>query len=63
MIESFKSLPAWAQILLAVVAVVIVLAVVGPLIKFLVDLVIGVVIAAVILGGGYFALVKLGILK
>ncbi len=63
MIESFKSLPAWAQILLAVVAVVIVLAVVGPLIKVLVDLVIGVVAAAVILGGGYFALVKLGILK
>lgn len=63
MIESFKSLPAWAQILLAVVAVVIVLSVVAPLIKFLVDLLIGIVIAAVILGGGYFALIKLGILK
>lgn len=63
MIESFKSLPEWAQILLAVVAVVIVLAVVGPILKILVDLIIGVVIAAVVLGGGYFALVKLGILK
>lgn len=63
MFESFKTLPAWAQILLAVVAVVIVLSVVAPLIKFLVDLLIGVVIAALILGGGYFALTKLGILK
>lgn len=63
MIESFKSLPAWAQILLAVVAVVIVLGVIAPLIKILVDIVVGVVIAAAVLGVGYWALVKLGILK
>lgn len=63
MIESFKSLPEWAQILLAVVVVIIVLAVVGPILKILVDLIIGVVIAAVVLGAGYYALVKLGILK
>ena len=63
MFESFKSLPAWAQILLAVVAVVIVLGVIAPLIKLLVDIIVGVVIAVAVLGVGYWALVKLGILK
>lgn len=63
MIESFKSMPTLAKILLILGVGIIVLAVVAPLIKILVDLVIGAVILALVLGGGYFALVKLGILK
>lgn len=59
LIESFKSLPEWAQILLAVVVAIIVLAVLGPILSFLVDLVIGVVIAALVLGGGYLLAKKL----
>lgn len=58
-----ENIPDWAKIALAVVAVVIVLAVLAPLIKFLVDLVIGVLIVAAVLGGGYFILFKTGLLK
>ncbi len=62
MIESFKSLPAWAQIVLAVVVAVIVLAVIGPILKLLVDILIGAVIAVLIIGGGYLLLKKFNVL-
>ena len=59
----FDKLPEWAKIALAVVAVVVVLAVLAPIIKFLVDMLIGVLIAVAVLGGGYLILTKTGILK
>lgn len=62
MLDSFKSLPEWAQILLAVVGVIIVLAVLGPILSFLVDLVVGAVIAAVVLGGAYLLAKKFNLL-
>lgn len=63
MFESFKSLPAWAKILLVIGIVVIVVGVIAPLIKILVDIIVGAVLAVAVLGLGYWALVKLGILK
>lgn len=55
----FNEVPSWAKIVAAVVAVIIVLAILGPIISYLVKLIFGAVIAVLILGAGYYVLKKL----
>lgn len=49
----------WVKFILGILVVIFVLVVLAPIIKFLVDVIIGVAIGLAILGGGYLLLRKL----
>lgn len=55
----FDNMPAWVKIALAVVLVLSVLAILGPVINFLVNLVLGLVLVVLVLGAGYIGWQKL----
>lgn len=55
----FKDIPAWAKVAAAVVAVFIVLAILGPIITFLVKAIFGLALIALVLFFGYLGLQKL----
>lgn len=55
----FKDIPAWAKVAAAVVAVLIVLAILGPIISFLVKAIFGLALIALVLFFGYLGLQKL----
>lgn len=59
----FDSIPTPVKIALGVLAIVVVLAVLAPIVKAIIDALFVLVGLALLLGGGYLILTKTGILK
>lgn len=55
----FDTLPAWAKVLLVVGVVLIGLAILGPIIKAIIDILFIVIVLGIIVVGGFFVVRKL----